>query len=169
MQILWPDTARHLGIHRLSELYDPCTNIDAGARYLKELLARYNGNLHLALAAYNYGPRRIPVDGGAIPSGANWYSGYIFRHLNYVLGDGKAAQSVADALYSELGQSTLVTFGEPYRAAAFIESLEQQAPALNLDWFRRGTGEFEVVMTYADRQEFDASARMLRNAGFRID
>jgi hypothetical protein len=169
MQILWPDTARHLGIHRLSELYDPCTNIDAGARYLKELLARYNGNLHLALAAYNYGPRRIPVDGGTIPSGANWYSGYIFRHLNYVLGDGNPRKPVGDALYSELGQSTLVTFGEPYRAAAFVESLEQQAPDLNLDWFRRGTGAFEVVMTYADRQEFDSSARMLRNAGFRID
>ncbi len=169
MQILWPDTARHLGIHRLSELYDPCTNIDAGARYLKELLARYKGNLHLALAAYNYGPRRIPVGGGAIPSGANWYSGYIFRHLNYVLGEGNAGKPVGDALYSELGQSTLVTFGEPYRAAAFVESLEQQAPDLNLDWFRRGTGEFEVVMTYADRQEFDSSARMLRGAGFRID
>jgi hypothetical protein len=169
MQILWPDTARHLGIHRLSELYDPCTNIDAGARYLKELLTRYKGNLHLALAAYNYGPRRIPVGGGAIPSGANWYSGYIFRHLNYVLGEGNAGKPVGDALYSELGQSTLVTFGEPYRAAAFVESLEQQAPDLNLDWFRRGTGEFEVVMTYADRQEFDSSARMLRGAGFRID
>ncbi len=169
MQILWPDTARHLGIHRLSELYDPCTNIDAGARYLKELLARYDGNLHLALAAYNYGPRRIPVDGGPIPSGANWYSGYIFRHLNYVIGNGDSGKPVGDALYSELGQSTLVTFGEPYRAAAFVESLEQQAPDLNLDWFRRGTGEFEVVMTYADRQEFDSSARMLRSAGFRID
>ena len=169
MQILWPDTARHLGIHRLSELYDPCTNIDAGARYLKELLARYDGNLHLALAAYNYGPRRIPVDGGAIPSGANWYSGYILRHLNYVLGDGKAVKPIGDALYSELGQSTLVTFGEPYRAAAFVESLEQQAPDLNLDWFRRGTGQFEVVMTYADRQEFDASARQLRSAGFRVE
>ena len=169
MQILWPDTARHLGIHRLSELYDPCTNIDAGARYLKELLARYDGNLHLALAAYNYGPRRIPVDGGTIPSGASWYSGYILRHLHYVLGDGKAVKPVGDALYSELGQSTLVTFGEPYRAAAFVESLEQQAPELKLDWFRRGTGEFEVVMTYADRQEFDASARQLRSAGFRVE
>jgi hypothetical protein len=169
MQILWPDTAKHLGINRLSELYDPCTNIDAGARYLKELLTRYSGNLHLALAAYNYGPRRIPVDGGTIPSGANWYSGYIFRHLNYVLGDGTAGKPVGDALYSELGQSTLVTFGEPYRAEAFVESLEQQAPGLKLDWFRRGTGEFEVVMTYADRQEFDSSAKMLRNAGFRID
>ncbi len=169
MQILWPDTAKHLGIHRLSALYDPCTNIDAGARYLKEMLARYNGNLHLALAAYNYGPRRIPVGGGAIPTGANWYSGYIFRHLNYVLGDGSPVQPAGDTLYSALGQSTLVTFGEPYRAAAFIESMEQQAPDLNLDWFRRGTGEFEVVMTYADRQEFDTSASQLRRAGFRVD
>ena len=169
MQILWPDTARHLGIHRLSELYDPCTNIDAGARYLREMLARYDGNLHLALAAYNYGPRRIPVDGGVIPSGANWYSGYILRHLNYVLGDAESRKPVGDTLYSELGQSTLVTFAEPYRAAAFVESLEQQAPGLNLDWFRRGTGRFEVVMTYADRDEFDSSTRMLRGAGFRID
>lgn len=169
MQILWPDTARHLGIHRLSALYDPCTNIDAGARYLKELLGRYNGNLHLALAAYNYGPRRIPVDGGAIPSGANWYSGYIFRHLNYVLGNGGQRKPPGDGLYSDLGQSTLVTFGEPYRAAAFVASMEQQAPDLNLDWFRRGTGEFEVVMTYSDRQEFDTSASLLRKAGFRVD
>jgi len=169
MQILWPDTARHLGIHRLSQLYDPCTNIDAGARYLRELLQRYNGNLHLALAAYNYGPNRIPVDGGPIPSGANWYSGYIFRHLNYVLGEGRAQRPVGDALYSDLGQSTLVTFAEPYRAAAFVERLEQQAPDLNLDWFRRATGKFEVVMSYADRQEFDASATLLRRAGFRVD
>ena len=169
MQILWPDTARHLGIYRLSELYDPCTNIDAGARYLRELLDRYNDNLHLALAAYNYGPSRIPVDGGSIPTGANWYSGYIFRHLDYVLGDGKAAESVADALYSALGQSTLVTFGEPYRAAAFVARLEREAPALKLDWFRRGTGKFEVVLTYADRGEFDNSASLLQRAGFRID
>lgn len=169
MQILWPDTANHLGIHRLSELYDPCTNIDAGARYLNELLSRYDGNLHLALAAYNYGPGRIPVDGGAIPSGANWYSGYILRHLNYVLGTGKPTPRRGDALYSDLGQSTLLTFGEPYRAAAFVASLEQQAPDLNLDWFRRGTGEFEVVLTYADRQEFDVSASRLQRAGYRLD
>ena len=169
MQILWPDTAKHLGIHRLSELYDPCTNIDAGARYLKELLARYSGDLHLALAAYNYGPRRIPVKGGTIPNGANWYSGYIFRHLGYVIGDGTSHKRINDELYSELGQSTLVTFGEPYRAAAFVESLELKAPDLNLDWFRRGTGKFEVVLTYADREEFDASAAQLQRAGFRLD
>lgn len=169
MQILWPDTARHLGIHRLSELYEPCTNIDAGARYLRELLDMYDGNLHLSLAAYNYGPGRIARDGYGIPGGAEWYSGYIYRHLNYVLGNGKGARPVPDTLYSDIGQSTLVTFGEPYRAEAFIARLEDKAPGLSLDWFRRGTGEFEVVMTYANREEFDTSARQLRNAGFRID
>ena len=74
-----------------------------------------------------------------------------------------------DRLYSDLGQSTLVTFGEPYRAAAFIARLEAQAPELSLDWFRRGTGEFEVVMTYPDRKSFDRSAALLRRAGFRVD
>lgn len=169
MQILWPGTAKHLGIHRLSDLYDPCTNIDAGARYLKELLVHYDGNLHLALAAYNYGPGRISRDGYGIPSGAEWYSGYIYRHLNYVIGSGSARTPVPTTLYSDIGQSTLLTFGEPYRAEAFIDRLEKQSPDLNLDWFRRGTGEFEVVLTYADRQEFDKSAAQLASAGFRLD
>ena len=168
MQILWPGTARHLGIHRLSDLYDPCTNIDAGARYLKEMIARYNGNVHLALAAYNYGPQRISLDGSDVPSGATWYSGYIYRHLNYILGDGAAATSSSISIYSEIGQSTLLTFGEPYRAVAFIDRLEARAPDLSLDWFRRGTGEFEVVLTYADKASFDRSARMLELAGFRL-
>jgi hypothetical protein len=169
MQILWPGTAKHLGIHRLSDLYDPCTNIDAGTRYLKELLNTYDGNLHLALAAYNYGPGRIPKHGDAIPNGAVWYSGYIFRHLGYVLGSNSAQEPMPDTLYSDIGQSTLLTFGEPYRAEAFIERLETRTPELNLDWFRRGTGEFEVVMTYTDREEFDRSARQLAISGFRLD
>ncbi len=169
MQILWPSTAKHLGIYRLSDLYDPCTNIDAGARYLKELLGTYGGNLHLALAAYNYGPGRISKQGGPIPSGAVWYSGYIYRHLNYVLGSDAVTRPPPNTLYSAIGQSTLLTFGEPYRAEAFIARLEQDAPELNLDWFRRGTGEFEVVMTYADREEFNRSARLLMRSGFRVD
>lgn len=169
MQILWPTTANHLGIYRLSELYEPCTNIDAGARYLREMLDRFDGSIHLALAAYNYGPQRIPQDGQDIPSGATWYSAYILRHLNYVVGNGASLSSAADRLYSEFGRSTLLSFGEPYRAEAFVSGLESRAPSLQLDWFRQGVGEFAVVLIYADRDEFERSAALLRHEGFRLD
>jgi hypothetical protein len=169
MQILWPTTANHLGIYRISELYDPCTNIDAGARYLKELLQYYDGNLHRALAAYNYGPERIPKSGDGIPPGAEWYSGYIYRHLNYVLGDSTKQRKKGEHLYSDLGRSTLVSFGEPYRAEAFVTKIEQRAPGLQLDWFRKGVGEFAVVMIYEDRDDFDKGASLLQKAGFRLD
>jgi hypothetical protein len=169
MQILWPTTANHLGIYRLSQLYEPCTNIDAGARYLREMLERYGGDIHLALAAYNYGPKRIPKSGEDIPAGATWYSGYILRHLNYIIGGGTAPPDGADRLYSKFGRSTLLVFGEPYRAEAFVTGLEQRAPGLQLDWFRQGTGEFAVVLVYADRQAFDRSAALLLSAGFRLD
>ncbi len=169
MQILWPATANHLGIYRLTELYDPCTNIDAGARYLQEMLNRFNGNLHLALAAYNYGPERIAANQEDIPPGASWYSAYIFRHLNYILGDRALARPAGEHLYSDLGRSTLVSFGEPYRAAAFVERLEQRAPELELDWFRKGVGKFAVVLIYEDREHFLSSARLLERAGFLLD
>lgn len=169
MQILWPGTANHLGIYRLSELYDPCTNIDAGARYLKELLERFAGNLHLALAAYNYGPERIAADPDNIPKGASWYSSYIYRHLDYVLGDQSVPAVTQRSLYSELGRSTLVDFGEPYRAAAFVLSLEARAPGVQLDWFRKDVGRFSVVMTYEDRDQFDRHATSLARAGFPIN
>jgi hypothetical protein len=169
MQILWPGTANDLGIHRLAELYDPCTNIDAGTRYLKQMLQRFNGNLHLALAAYNYGPQRIAANTADIPSGAIWYSNYIFRHLNYVLGDRLEQSQPGEHLYSDLGRSTLVSFAEPYRAAAFVNRLEQRSPDLQLDWFRKGVGEFSVVLIYENREHFQNSARLLADAGFPLD
>ena len=168
MQILWPTTAKHLGFARLDDLYDPCRNIDAGTRYLKELLKRYDGDLHLALAAYNYGPQRIPVEGGAIPSGASWYSGYIFRHLQYVLGEGLPG-SLPGSLprdWSNEGEIELAIFAAPYRARAFVEALQVTAPSLRLDWFRQDVARHRVVFLYADRAEYDKGRRLLSAAGF---
>ena len=66
----------------------------------------------------------------------------------------------------ELGRSPLVSFGEPYRAAAFVNGLERRAPTLNLDWFRKGVGKFVVVLLYEDRDQFRESAAVLARAGF---
>jgi Transglycosylase SLT domain len=51
MQLI-PTTAQRFGVN---DAFSPKQNVDAGVKYLKTLLERYNGNLDLALAAYNAG------------------------------------------------------------------------------------------------------------------
>jgi soluble lytic murein transglycosylase-like protein len=63
MQIL-PETASRFGV---TDVFDPSQNIDAGTRYLKELLARYKEDLALTLAAYNAGPERVEQYRGVPP------------------------------------------------------------------------------------------------------
>ncbi len=60
MQIM-PSTAETLG---LQDAFSPGENVEAGARYLKQLLDRYHGDRRLALGAYNAGPNRVDNAGG---------------------------------------------------------------------------------------------------------
>lgn len=61
---LMPKTARGFG---LSDPFDPEQNIDAGVRYLKGQLDRFDGSEELALAAYNAGPGNVIKYGRKVP------------------------------------------------------------------------------------------------------
>ena len=63
MQVL-PETAAQFGEF---DLWDPASNVRAGAAYLRHLLARYDGNLEVAVAAYNAGPGNVHRFGGIPP------------------------------------------------------------------------------------------------------
>lgn len=61
---LMPDTARRYGVQ---SIMDPADNINGGVRYLRDLLTMFNGNLELAVAAYNAGENAVIRHGHKIP------------------------------------------------------------------------------------------------------
>ena len=74
---LMPPTARDLGLKvpsyqnarkptpnsGVDERFHPLKNLDAGVKYLHDMLKRYNGDYSLALAAYNVGPENVRKNG----------------------------------------------------------------------------------------------------------
>ena len=60
-----PSTARYMGVD--GDLSDPDRNLEAGARYLAYLIDEFDGDLSLALAAYNAGPGAVRRYDGVPP------------------------------------------------------------------------------------------------------
>jgi soluble lytic murein transglycosylase-like protein len=84
---LMPATARHLGV----DPRDPQASIHGAARYLRQQIDHFGGNLELALAAYNAGPGRVERAGGvpAIAETRNYVRAITDRLIATTSGDGQ--------------------------------------------------------------------------------
>ncbi len=163
MQIRWPVTARHLGIRRIAELYNPCLNIHLGARYLNELSTRYRGNRQLMLAAYHYGPSRIRSTRD-IPDVVGAYVERVERRLAEIrqemaVVDGPVSRSVIRSVNSSSRSSgpgiRIIAFRSNHRAGRYLRAMQRQQPEAPLSI--RKEGGLSVV--YLDTTTLSVSSR----------
>jgi hypothetical protein len=113
---LMPQTASALGVHNA---FDAQANVEGGARYLRELLERYDFDLVKALAAYNAGPRRVEQYGGVPP----YYETKV--HVARIVRDFNKKKLAAKTASQPAIQKTS---GSKSNAAAAAAKLHKPAP-----------------------------------------
>lgn len=78
---LMPKTAAELGV---KDSFNPVYNINGGVRYYKKMLNQFNGDVKLALAAYNAGSRKVKKYQGIPPFKATrYYIKKVFKYYKY--------------------------------------------------------------------------------------
>ena len=125
--------------------------------------ARYKGDMHAALIAYNRGPANVDalLKQGRLDS-ADWYSGYVWDHLGFVV---DRLSTDAGGSYSGSKRLVFITFSMPFRAQDLVNHLRSRSPHSRFDWFKRQSGRFAVTLHYENEQERKAGERQLKRLG----
>jgi|7_EtaG_2_1085326.scaffolds.fasta_scaffold01155_7 hypothetical protein len=101
---LMPATAQEVGV---TDITDPDQQIEGGAVYLGKMLDRYGGDMAKAIAAYNAGPGRVPVEGelnlSDMPSETRKYVPKVMGLFNHWQGEGVGVEAeVAEPIEEEV-------------------------------------------------------------------
>jgi len=150
MQIKWPVTGRDLGIKRKEDLFDPCLNIDAGARYLAWLIKKYKGDLYLAVSAYNRGPAKVTFN--SVPEKGRQYAAYIYnQHLRYVM----------TKRYQKAGRLLVLEFTFYRQALRVMNALKSRLKDVEMDIFKSNKFTYDIYILYRSETERRRAIKLL--------
>ncbi len=136
---LMPATARALGV---TDSFDPEQNVMGGAKYLAQMLDRYDGNIDLTLAAYNAGSGAVAKYGGVPPYAET--RNYIARVKSYmgegvkvpdvsVSGTGKGIDGTSENELDKLDPAALKRLSEALNMELQMNIMKMEMNMLNFD------------------------------------